>query len=218
MILQLAEIDRAFFEAIRTRLILMGYLPDRTVENTPQKLSVAKKNITDLGKEIIEVFGTANYADRQKVTNNKIVIHRLGMIAGDIGAWGVHQYRPTNIGFDKTKLPAQCYKVNYQIAYLTNSTKYDRILTQLFLDIFGIKGNLYGIKDDGTKTDNYFDFIQTDYQDLSEDKYIEKAFRYTVQNVFIMDINAYTENIAKIQEIVTTATSDSELNPNIQSE
>jgi hypothetical protein len=33
-----------------------------------------------------------------------------------------------------------------------------------------------------------------------------------------MDIDAHTENIPKIQEIVTTAISDSELNPNIQSE
>lgn len=199
----LAQIDRAFFEVIRLRLVAEGYCPDRAINQTEAALKAAKQAIANSGKQLIEIFGTGNYEDRQAVKNNKIVIHRLNIDKGNIGGWGVNQYQEQSSSYLKTKLPAETVNINYQISYLTNSIAYDRIIHEILFSLFTKKGNLQGVNEDGSKTANFFDYERIDYKDLSADKYIEKAIRYQTTDIVLAEEVQTIGSISRIETIDT---------------
>ncbi len=204
----IATIDRTFFEVIRTQLVAEGYCPDRANLTTEAALKAAKQTIVSSGKEIIEIFGTANYEDRQAVKNNKIVIHRLGIDRGEIGGWGVHQYENQGTSYLKSKLPSETVHINYQVSYLTNSIAYDRIIHKILFSVLAQKGNLQALTEGSNPTIKSFDYQRIDYKDLSAEKYIEKAIRYQALNITLAEEVQAVGNVAKITTIVKEVKND----------
>lgn len=206
MYFDISEIDRTFFELLRLELVAQGFLPDRTLVTTPAGIKTAKANIVTGGKEVIELFGVGNYKDRQKVSTNKIVIDRLQTDLGGIGSYGVYTYRakddaPTPAGYIKEQLPANTSNVLYQITYVVESTKYDRIIANIIQNVLDNRGCVQGFREDRTRTEHYFDYVQTDYKDMSGSDYIERVYRFTVSNIYLRPNKVVDTNIATLTEM-----------------
>jgi hypothetical protein len=204
MYFELQELDRAFYDCLRRELVKNNYLPDISVLSKADFLLQLKAMIESPNSKVIEIFGVGDVKSRGKVDVNKIVIDRIDVSPADFGAYNTKHYqRTSSTTYKKLARPAMAYNLTYQVGYVTDSTREDRKLMNMILFIFGAMGCKNGIKEDFTKTENFFAYKQTDFKDNSDGNYIERIFRYAVENVFISPDSVESENIGVLIDIQT---------------
>ena len=199
----LAEIDSGFFEALRTKVVALGYLPDRTLFSTVAAYELAKKAIKDGGKELIDVFGVGNYKDRYALQNNKIVIDRVGNRKGARGGAVLTAYKPTANPdkVDEYLMPNQTRNLDYVVTYVCSSAKYDRILYDIITSTLRDRSSLKGVREDGSFTDDTFFITHDREMDGSDGDYIERKFEYTAENVMIGSLKLVQEGVSVVKRI-----------------
>ncbi|WP_291726173.1 hypothetical protein [Bernardetia sp.] len=199
MYFELSQLDRAFYDYLRRRLVENGYLPDiSTLSESDYKAQMMSMTTN---QKVVEIFGVGSVQARGRVDVNKIVIDRIDLSPADIGAWGTVRYQKNETAYNKYKRPPATYNVTYQIGFVTDSTREERKLLNLILSTFGAMGCKNGIKEDFTKTENYFDYKQVDFKDNSDGDYFEKIFRYQVSNVFITPDSLESDSIGTLKQI-----------------
>lgn len=195
---QLAEIDRAFYEHLRIAIVAQGLLPDITAYADAESYATALQAINNP----IEIFGVGNQVARGRVKDNKIVIDRILLQKGNIGALSVETHTAYEEGGvekrRRERFPSSTYNITYQIGYTTNNIESDRILHQIILDKLGGHGFLNGIKQDGTMTESKFHYDNIDYRDMSSGDYTERIFRYAVKDVFISENAVLEEGLSPL--------------------
>jgi len=203
MYFELQEIDRAFYDYLRVELVSSNLLPDISILSKADYLLQLKAMIESPNSKVIEIFGVGDVKARGQVNVNKIVVDRIDMNPADIGAWGTIRYEKNEAetAYNKYKRPAGTYNVTYQIGFVTDNTEDDRFLNNLIMSVFDAMSCKNGIKEDFSKTDNYFDYLQTDFKDNSDGNYFERIFRYRVQNVFIIADKLTSDNIGILKQI-----------------
>ncbi|WP_338761831.1 hypothetical protein WAF17_16360 [Bernardetia sp. ABR2-2B] len=200
MYFELAQLDRAFYDYLRRRLVENGYLPDiATLSESNYKTQMQSMASS---QKVIEIFGVGSIKARGRVDVNKVVIDRIDISPADIGAYNTKYYKKTSeTTYEKRVRPSMTYNVTYQIGYVTDDTIEDRKLMDLILSTFGAMGCKNGINPDFSKTENYFHYRQVDFKDNSDGDYFEKIFRYSVQNVFIYQDTIEDTNICVLKDI-----------------
>ncbi|WP_338813199.1 hypothetical protein V9L05_17860 [Bernardetia sp. Wsw4-3y2] len=204
---ELQEIDRAFYDYLRRELVRNNLLPDISILSKADFLLQLKAMIDSPNSKVVEIFGVGNVKDRGAVEVNKITIDRIDISPADIGAWATVHYQKNEAetAYNKYQRPAGTYNLIYQIGYVTDSTVEDRRLLNMVLWVFGTMGCKNGIKEDFSKTENYFDYKQVDFKDNSDGDYFERIFRYSVQNVFITPDTLISDEIGILNEITIEA-------------
>ncbi|WP_375560278.1 hypothetical protein ACE193_21610 [Bernardetia sp. OM2101] len=202
---ELQEIDRAFYDYLRRELVRNNLIPDISILSKADYLLQLKAMIDTPNSKVVEIFGVGDVKARGAVEVNKIVIDRIDIATADIGAWGTVRYEKneSQTAYNKYKRPAGTYNVTYQIGYVTDNTEDDRFLNNLIMSVFDAFGCKNGIKNDFSKTENYFDYIQSDYKDNSDGDYFERIFRYRVSNVFIVADKLISDEIGILTEVTT---------------
>ena len=203
MIFKLEEIDRGIFEALRLKLVSGGYLPDIALfQNDSAGYDAAKKLIAQNGT-LIEVVGVGDISARGELHLNKIFIDRTDGRPGNIGGFATKTYLPNTLDPEKTDIylnPTSSDNITYEITYITNLTRVDRIIYQAIRNVFKRNGYVYGIKQDGTRTAKGFEFYYRTEMDKSGNKFMEKTFMYEAVDVFIEEME-FLETVVKITEI-----------------
>ena len=200
MYFDLSEIDRAFYEYLRLAIVSKNWLPDISVLSQADYFTQINALISNEIR-VIEIFGVGSIKDRDRVSNNKIVVDRIDIGPDTIGAFATTHHKQTpDTTYQRLARPAMTYSVTYQIAYVTDNTEDDRRIHNLILYTLGAMGCKQGIKSDGTKTENYFDYKHVDFKDNSDGDYFEKIFRYKVSNVFLSPDTIEEENIGRLIE------------------
>lgn len=201
MYFELSELDRAFYEYLRLAIVAKNWLPDISVLSEADYFTQINALISSQIR-VVEIFGVGSIKDRDRDSVNKIVVDRIDLGPDSIGAYGTKHYERTSpTTYKKLARPSMTYSVTYQIGYVTDNTEDDRQLMSLFLSVFGAMGCKQGIKEDGTKTENYFTYTQVDFKDNSDGDYFERIFRYKISNVFISPDTIEDENIGVLTDI-----------------
>ena len=202
MFFSINQIDNAFFEVIRLALVAGGYLPDVVIYNTESTFKTALQAITAANKPIIRVFGVGNYKARNDIKGNKIVIDRLGTEKGSYGSPNLKEYESSGLNvFVEKQYPKNTVNINYQISFLTSEQKVDNILTTLIMQSLDEKGTLKGLNDSATYTQNEFHYFKQaqSYQN-NENELIERAFRFTVTDIYITEKTIVQEDITIMED------------------
>lgn len=193
---RIESIDRTIFEYTRLAVVAAGYLPNVTSYATASLYKSAKDamraSLPD--KQLIEVYGIGAAESRDEKTVNKIIIDRIGFIKGGTGGFPATKYEQTGSGagatFKKFMYPAASKNVRYEIRYITNSAKFDRIIMQLIEDTFGDRVYLKTVQVSGSTVtlDGQEILIdQTNFVDASSTDLIERVYTFTVPDVWIQE-------------------------------
>lgn len=184
--LSLANIDRAFEWTLRDAVIKAGYWPDQrafTLANDEDgfNTALAAMPIT------IDVFGVANFLDREKLKSNNIIVERHGLSPGSIGFSYPFEYvLQSDNTYDLLKTPDGSTDLAYRIRFVTFDVTMDRIINEIILSCFQTRKFIYGIKDDLTNTDEGFEtFKNGDTVDLSGKDFIERICPFIVRDAII---------------------------------
>lgn len=194
MTFTLDQINRAFFEAIRLKLVALGHLPDVLIYNTDASFKTACDALT---KPLIKIFGVGNYKARQGVKNNKIVIDRLNISQGSIGFVGARfvleeledpesEAQQEAQQYQQITYPQRTENVNYQISYVCSDNAIDNLIRTIILSTLDVRGRLKGVNANRTLTENYFLYDKTNEAESNNDGFIERYLRYEVSNVLLI--------------------------------
>ena len=208
MIFTFAQIDRAFEIALRKTIVGLGYYPDPVAFiGNPVGYQAAKQAIIDSGKQLIEVYGVGHLRDRGQLKQNNIIIDRVRVGKGSIGfsqpffheayvdAQGKNMFRKVQVG-EGTK------SMTYEIRFVAYNTEYDRLINEIVDATFDNRAYVNGINPDLSKTADKFLVTQdSDQVDLSGDSFIERLWRYNVEDVILKQNQTITERISPILEM-----------------
>lgn len=201
MIFTLDQINRAFFEGLRLKLVALGHLPDTLLYNTDSAFKTACDN---LSKPLITIFGVGSYKARQNVKNNKIVIDRLTISQGSIGFIGA-EYKASGQEYQEKKYPQRTENITYQISYVCSENSMDNIMRNIIASTLDTRGKLKGVNENRTLTTDYFLYDKNNEAENINDDYIERYMRYEVSNVLL------TEPQITVIPKATTITIDKEI-------
>lgn len=208
------QVDRTLFEYLRLGVVAAGFLPDVTAYGTAALYTAAKDTLRAslADKQLIEIFGVGASESRDEQSSSKIFINRTGFVKGGTGGFPATQYETIVTGsgpsavtsFNKYMLPAASKNVRYEVRYITNSVKFDRIIMQLIEDIFGDRGYLKTVEVSGsTVTFTGQDILvdQENFVDVSSTDLIERVFYYIVPDVWIQNARVVTANIVPMSTV-----------------
>jgi hypothetical protein len=211
--MDLGEIDRAFEKAIRDEVVKQGYWPDITPflsTNDITGFEAAKAAIRASGKKLIEVSGVGNYADREELTNNEMIIDRLPATPGRLAAGNIFYEKKDENTYYKLRMPQKTSNIEYNIRMVTNDIAYERLINGIVNKILGRRKVLSGVLDTGVLTENKFRLYYAGELDLSNGEWIEKVYRYIVQDVFLEEPEVLGE-VAAMKEIIFDTSPENEL-------
>lgn len=202
------QIEHGLFEAIRKKVFEMGFYPDYvSLLSLPDDeyvvaLAAAKQAIIDAGKKLIEVYGPGDIQDHDELHNCSIIISRDDFGPGTLGFYLTESYEEKPDGsFDVYKNPSGTTTMQYQVSYISDSAKYDRICHQAVINALGAKTRyIPGYTDEGVEMERLFQVKYVMTLDKSSSDFIERAVRYNVVDVLIEEPQ-FKENVKPITEI-----------------
>ncbi len=213
----LFEVNRAFYEKLRLKLVDSGFLPDivtfLTMEQdlitagtnptlAKKQASTAYQNACKALSTYIEVFGVGDYSGRGEFKGSMFVIDRLHFDKGNVGTFKEKFYVDESGILKEYELPKFTRNIFYQISYATNEVRLDNAMNQILFDTFGVQGWLKGIKDDGTETEGSFEYAEVSNADTSDGKYIERSFRYEAKNLHLETPKLTNDNVSMLQVFI----------------
>lgn len=206
----LGELDRGITNAIRKKLVLAGYLPDKLIYNTPATYKAAKDAIVSGGKQVIEFSGPGNAENRGELVMHKIIISRGDQREGSIGGWPEFYYEPNPADptnkYDKYLLPDKTENVEYEVRYVTDLVEYDEIINHIISQALGQRKYLPGCSSTGVDISEVALFERRTVVDLSNKNFIEKLYRFEAIDVWLQDPEL-VDTVGKMKTI------DAQINP-----
>lgn len=215
---ELAEIDRAIFEAIRKQIVKVGYLP----EITDFSNAVDWQNARDLlrqgviGNCLIDVYGVGSPFDRDEITGAKIVIDRKTESLGSMGGLGYDYIKQEDNTFTKIQISESSIDIDFEIRIYANvidldsnsyTATFERLMLSILHKALGFKRFFSPVLPTGENDDNrkfFLKFIQNvDYSAL---QFIQKVSTFQVTDVWLRvdtveDLNNPLLNIKPINTI-----------------
>jgi len=200
------ELDRMFYERLRKTVVAAGYLPDITNYATEGSWEQARNTLRDSSGQLIDVFGVGSYDARDEKTVNKIVIDRAGASPGSVGGFPEKHFEVTsgvgiNQMYAKKFLPDSTDNVDYNIRMIGKRTEFDRLASQFMSTLFHKRRHARTYNNLGVETDNYVLVTFRGEVDMSERNYMERLYRYTVEDVLIEPSTTIKENIPVMKTV-----------------
>lgn len=205
------EVDRLFYERLRLAAVAAGLAVDVNLySGNPSGYQTArdalKATLTPLKKRLVEVFGVGSWDDRGEITDSRIVVNRLGERPGSLGGSPVAYYEAykDNSGADKFKkyrYPDMSSDLDYEVRIITKSILMERIMSTIVGNAIGRGRYTQTVDDSGQFTPNYVMVVSNGGFNLSGQSFIERGFRYTVEDVFLQDPELIADNIAPINTV-----------------
>lgn len=183
--LLLEEIDRTLYECLRLELVSLGYLPDIVQFNTENDYLKAKKDIEDGKGFVVELHGVGSTEVRDAVQVCNVTLDRKGIPAGSLGG-GTFQYIPNSNGkFDKEQIPSMSSNVTYEVRVLSNSTKSERIITEMLLRVFGHRVYIPVLQQYNPDKKKNFLLISQGSVNVTATNLLERVFTFVVPDVWL---------------------------------
>lgn len=204
--MSLQSVDRGIYEQLRKKVVALGFLPEITNYNSQDAYAAAKVTLREslVDKTIIDVFGVGSSQSRQEKTDSKIVIDRVGLKeSSTITYGGTKYYKNQDDTFTKVKLPDTPYDVDYEIRIISTTAKMDRILNNIVLSVCGSTGKYIPMMDGvvQSSTDGFLIKFNGSV-DITKDVFIERVFRITAQEVWLVEEEVLKSNVPMLIEVI----------------
>lgn len=196
MIIQ--TVDRSITEHLRRRAVELGFLPDVTLYSSSVDYAAAKEDlkITNNLKSIIEVYGIGASETRDDKSDAKIFLDRAGEQVGTVGGWPEEFYTKNIDGtFNKYRMPDMSYDVMYEIRTITTNTQIDRTMDSIIRRVLGARKYFKLIDANGVDTNVVMLALFKGSADVSGDGYLERVYKYEVNQVWLEEPELLAENI-----------------------
>lgn len=196
MIIQ--TVDRSITEHLRRRAVELGFLPDVTLYSSSVDYTAAKEalKITNNLKSIIEVYGIGASETRDDKSDAKIFLDRAGEQTGTVGGWPEEFYTKNLDGtFNKYRMPDMSYDVMYEIRTITTNTQIDRTMDSIIRRVLGARKYFKLIDANGVDTNVVMLALFKGSADVSGDGYLERVYKYEVNQVWLEEPELLAENI-----------------------
>ena len=196
MIIQ--TVDRSITEHLRRRAVELGFLPDVTLYSSSVDYAAAKEDlkVTNNLKSIIEVYGIGASETRDDKSDAKIFLDRAGEQVGTVGGWPEEFYTKNIDGtFNKYRMPDMSYDVMYEIRTITTNTQIDRTMDSIIRRVLGARKYFKLIDANGVDTNVVMLALFKGSADVSGDGYLERVYKYEVNQVWLEEPELLAENI-----------------------
>jgi hypothetical protein len=215
-------IERSLFEAIRKKIVALGYLPDiSSYANTQQGYTdyrAAISTVQSVQGFAAEVFNHGSSQSKQLKRVPRIAIVTRRVFPGDIGGVVDSQYEndplnPNNIM--KVRPDNQTADLQIDIHLVSNTARQDRFLNEVLGAVIG-RRRYVPLYTDPTQL---FFVHQYNYYDLPDtmEGIMEKVLSYEVKDLYLFEGEVLNPNIPLIKEI-TLSTSLLELESIVNSQ
>ncbi len=187
--MSLEAVDRGFTELLRREVVRKGYLPDVTLYATATDYAQAKGLLQESlpDKTLIEVFGVGTAQSRQEKTACKITVDRKSLDASQyvIADRIVYRWDSALQKYRKIKCPGAFYDIDYEIRTVSNTTKFDRIMSNLVLSVLHQNTYIQYFGEGFTSKDVFaIDFLGC--VDISpNEQWLERIYRYKAKAIAI---------------------------------
>lgn len=183
----IAQIDRAFYERIRIKLVADNRLPDRLAfANNP----TGYKTACLANANLVEVYGVSEKLARGEVKGSRVYVDYINIEQGSMGFTGnEYVYDEGEENYKEIKIPDHSVNLIYEIRLITAKLEDKRYLDKIILQLFGMRGRMAARNNDGTETQDQFEYQMLKNADLTmkSEKFFENIFRYQVKDIFIYD-------------------------------
>lgn len=216
---KIENIDRAIEWALRDQAIEKGYWPDERAFITSGDEVAYNAAIDNIDKNSrVDIFGTGNYKDREKLSQNNITINRIAIMEGDQVYNNPYIFElQTDKTFNKIFVGDGTNHIIYEIRFICDDVVMDRILNMVLIEAIGRRKDLPGINDDLTNMEETFLITKEGTPiDLSNSKAIERVFRYKVHDVNINEQKVVQTGIQMIKEMTLIQNIDQDNPPDVQ--
>lgn len=205
MTFTLAQIDRAMEWRVKDEVIKKGYWPDQRAFLIAGDEPGFQSALDAMGT-VIEVFGQGHYKDREQLRANNVVIDRVDIYDGSVGASYPYRFEYDQVAgnFNKYRTGEGTNNVEYQIRFVCDDVDLERAITQIMLNAFPNKVHLKGINDDDNLTeteDGFWVFRLGPAVDISGSNFIEKIWRLEVSEVDIQEQTLVQADIPPVTQI-----------------
>lgn len=199
MIIQ--TVDRSITEHLRRKTVELGFLPDITLYSSSVDYASAKEalKITNNLKSIIEVYGIGASETRDDKSDAKLFLDRAGETVGTVGGWPEEFYTKNIDGtWNKYKMPDMTYDVMYELRTITTNTQIDRTMDSIIRRVLGARKYIKLIDANGVDTNIVILVLFKGSADVSADGYLERVYKYEVNQVWLEEPELLLENIAPL--------------------
>jgi hypothetical protein len=200
----LKNIDRAIEWCIKDEVIKRNLWPAQRTFTTDSQLQNA---LTSMGTNPkVDVFGVANFTDREQLKENNIIISRSTPTAGSTGNAFPYRFElQPNKTFSKIRGSEGSVDIEYEIRFVAFNVAMDRTINELLIKCLSNRKFLPGMNDDLTNMSDQF-LIQRigDPVDLSGKNFIERVFRYVVLDIELNEDEVAESNIPPMKQIDVT--------------
>ena len=203
----LEQLDRSMYENMRLAIIAAGYIPDRAAYATPALYKAAKVSLKAslADHQLIEIFGVGTSAARDEKSINTIFIKRVTEGIGDIGAYGVTKFVPKDVNgvtkFDKERYPSSTQDIVYEVRFVANTVKFERIIVGLIYKVFGTKKYIPLYLNSGSLDSETVLCLKQGDSDVSSTDVKEKVYQFVLQDIWVEEFETVKENIPRMTDI-----------------
>lgn len=206
LVFELEQIDRGLELRLRKTIVKAGHWPDPApyIGQPAAAWEAAIEAIKTAGKTPIEVFGAGSRRERANLQANRVLIKRIGVDPGERGLGSRQYYEKKDSGdYRKLQTSETTDDIEYEVRFVCDDMKLDRIITTLVQAAFGNMVWMKGAQADGTDTENGFWLSRLgNAVDISGKDYIERLWRFQVKDVLIVPDTVVEEHIPAAKEIV----------------
>lgn len=201
------KVQRSIFHALRKKVVELGYSPNIDLYgNTPadkiafDAASLAIRNIKGF---VVELYSESSARSKYAKDNPRIVVSVSRVYNGDVGAPPglIHIPQTINgvLSYKSGILPSQSSNIVFSIYLLSKKTKEEILLNDVLSKVLGTRKYI-PYYDNPTE---HFFIQQTTFNDLDDtiENIMEKAYTYTVSDIYIADTEIITPVVAAISEI-----------------
>jgi len=202
----LEVLERSIWLRLLDTAVSMGYTPDindaTLYPNTPAgqiAYQNALKTIRTNKGFAIEVFGNSGVDAKGDKEDPRIVLISEQFQPGEIGMNPDKFYVLGDNGYEAFRYPSRTSKFFYRVMMLGSKTTHFRILNGILSVAIPIRGYVSSYLDPTVKYYNE----RTNYMEYDDAKagIFERAYRYFIDDVFEVDLEAIETGIAPIESI-----------------
>jgi hypothetical protein len=212
-----ADIKRSIYNAIRLRIVELGYFPDLALITTEEQFVAAIEAIRDSGKEIIWLYPAQTIFEREDVRINTIYLDWLSVESGSLKTRGELNYEPVEVSgqitnYKKTEAP-ELVTANVSVTIVAKTSPYLHLLKNIVEQTLGIGGQkiLKALNVVGTEGEEFEMTFRSQTQ-IPIPEFMEVRYAYQIRNVALQapfdlgDIAPTTEIVNIIEQTPTEET------------
>ncbi len=217
MKLTTTQIENGIYEAIRLKLVELGYLPDITnflpdSEANHTNYLAAIQAIKDTGKKVIFIENEGSYQAREELQENTIVIT---LEDADQSATGTksepeYTYDAGNGNYKKEITSNGLYDLQYRVTMFSYDSTYKAIMEDVLRQVLGFRKVITALENDASPVGEFWLWYRS-YLNLDSAKFMERAFLFDVPHIDLIG-NQDAGTVARAEEIYVGVT----INPDIE--